>query len=71
MAREAAESVHADLSDLITRAEASALHPSTNQRNRRLLKDLCLALVALAQRCAQVQAMVPSDEAAPSLIIQP
>ena len=44
------------LAELVKRAELSALAPSTNRRNRALLKELCFALVALAQLVASQQA---------------
>jgi hypothetical protein len=50
---------NARLLDLVQRAEASALLPTTNRRNRELLKELCFALVALAQLVAKQQAPEP------------
>ena len=44
------------LSDLIARAEVSATSPTTKQANKRLLSDLCVALVAQAQRIAMLEA---------------
>ncbi len=44
------------LAGLIERAEESSALATTNQRNRELLKDLCFALVALAQLVATQQA---------------
>lgn len=51
-------SINERLADLVKRAEASALAQSTNKRNRLLLNELSFAVVALAQRVAELQAQV-------------
>ena len=48
--------INGRLADLVKRAELSALAPSTNKRNRVLLKELCFALVSFAQLVASQQA---------------
>lgn len=49
-------SVNERLAELVKRAELSALAVTTNKRNRVLLKDLCFALVAMAQLVASQRA---------------
>lgn len=49
-------SVNERLAALLSRAEQSSAMTTTNKRNRELLKDLCFALVALAQLATRQQA---------------
>lgn len=47
--------VRALVADLVSRAEQSCLKTTTNRRNKQLLEDLSVALVALATQLAHVE----------------
>ncbi len=57
------------LSDLIARAEVATCSPTTKQANKVLLKDLCVALVALAQRVALLEGEARPSGPAPRLVL--
>lgn len=63
MTDQSTEGLPPTLEELIARAQAAAESMSTNKRNKALIKDMAIALVALAKLNAEMCHMIAAEDA--------